>query len=441
MNRRPQDDGVPPVTNRMDNAEVETGVEADVEVDAEGDEADDDRPVAPASPDGFRLGGEPPRVMRLSRKALAILGLLASAGIGGALIYALQPNNHAPAENLYDTNSRNRADSVNGAPANYGDVPKLGPALPGDLGGPIVAAQRGGQNVPIPAIGTTPGAGPPDPRIAAAEQARERAAQERDSARTSRLFLAGETGTTDNRSATAIAQAPSVSIPGGGPAQPSAPTATSGRRDFLDQRGNRNTESPERIMRLASPYVVQAGSVIPAALITGIRSDLPGQITAQVTQNVYDSPTGRILLIPQGSRLIGEYDSDVTAGQHRVLLTWDRLILPGGQSILLDRLPGADAAGMAGLEDQTNYHWGNMLKAALISTLLGAGSELVSSGDSDLIRALRYGTQDTVSQTGRQVVQRQLNVPPTLTVRPGFALRIIVTRDLVLEPLPAGGMR
>lgn len=441
MTARPQDEEVPPVTNRIDDAEVETEVETDVEADADGDEPDDDRPVAPASPDGFRLGGEPPRVMRLSRKALAILGLLASVGIGGALIYALQPNNHAPAENLYHTNSRNRADSVNGAPANYGDVPKLGPALPGDLGGPIVAAQRGGQNVPMPPIGTAPSAGPPDPRIAAAEQARERAAQERESARTSRLFLAGEAGGTDNRAAASAGPAPSASAASGDPAQPPVPTAASSRQAFLEQRGNRSTESLERIMRLASPYVVQAGSIIPAALITGIRSDLPGQITAQVTQNVYDSPTGRILLIPQGSRLIGEYDSNVAAGQNRVLLAWDRLILPGGQSILLDRLPGADAAGMAGLEDQTNYHWGNMLKAALISTLLGAGSELVSSGDSDLIRALRYGTQDTVSQTGRQVVQRQLNVPPILTVRPGFALRIIVTRDLVLEPLPLGGIR
>lgn len=440
MTERPQDGETPTVTNRMIEAEVETDVETGVAVDANGDEADDERPVAPANPDGFRLGGEPPRVMRLSRKALAILGLLASVGIGGALIYALQPKNHAPAENLYDTNSRNRADSVNGAPANYSDVPKLGPALPGDLGGPIVAAQQRGQNVPIPPIGTAPAAGQPDPRIAAAEQARERAAQERDSARTSRLFLAGETGTTDSRSAT-VGPAPSALIPGADPAQPSAPTATSSRRAFLGQRGNRSTESPERIMRLASPYVVQAGSVIPAAIITGIRSDLPGQITAQVTQNVYDSPTGRILLIPQGSRLIGEYDSDVAAGQNRVLLAWDRLILPGGHSILLDRLPGADAAGMAGLEDQTNYHWGNMLKAALISTLLSAGTELISNGDSDLIRALRFGTQDTISQTGRQVVQRQLNVPPTLTVRPGFSLRIIVTRDLVLEPVPAGGTR
>jgi type IV secretion system protein VirB10 len=93
---------------------------------------------------------------------------------------------------------------------------------------------------------------------------------------------------------------------------------------------------------------------------------------------------------------------------------------------------------MAGLEDRTNYHWGNMLKAALISTLLGAGTELATSDDSDLVRALRFGTQDTVNQTGRQVVQRQLNIPPTLTVRPGFALRIVVTRDLVLEPFQQG---
>ena len=192
-------------------------------------------------------------------------------------------------------------------------------------------------------------------------------------------------------------------------------------------------------MRLASPYVVQAGSVIPAALITGIRSDLPGQITAQVTQSVYDSPTGRILLIPQGSRLIGEYDSDVAAGQNRVLLAWDRLILPGGHSILLDRLPGADAAGMAGLEDQTNYHWGNMLKAALISTLLGVGTQLATDNDDDLVQALRYGTQDTINQTGRQVVQRQINVPPTLTVRPGHVVRIIVSRDLILEAASQGG--
>lgn len=195
------------------------------------------------------------------------------------------------------------------------------------------------------------------------------------------------------------------------------------------------SESASWLIDPSSPYVVQAGSVIPAALLTGIRSDLPGQITAQVTQNVYDSPTGQTLLIPQGARLIGEYDSEIAAGQSRVLLAWDRLILPGGRSIILDRLPGADAAGMAGLSDRTNHHWGSMLRSAFISTLLGVGAELGADGDDALLRSLREGSQDTINQSGRRLVERQLYVPPTLTIRPGFALRVLVTRDLILEPV------
>ena len=144
----------------------------------------------------------------------------------------------------------------------------------------------------------------------------------------------------------------------------------------MAQAPNQRTVSVERLTAPASPNIVQAGSIIPAALITGIRSDLPGQITAQVTANVYDSPTGRILLIPQGARLIGEYDSEVAAGQTRVLLAWDRLILPDGRSIVLERQPGTDGAGFAGLQDRVNQHWGNLLKAAAVSTLLGVGAEL-----------------------------------------------------------------
>ena len=397
--------------------------------------------VAPKSPDAFRLGGEPPHVMRLSRKTLAVLGAAASLAIGGALIYALQPKTPQKPENLYETSSRNRSDLVTGAPADYGAVPQLGPPLPGDLGRPIVAAQLKGQNVPIPPIGSpTSDAARPDPRRAAAEQARASAAQERDSARTSQLFLAGKAGDIGSQARAALAPEAALSNAATAyrPAATTTPTSASSRQTFLEQRSEAAAMSPERIQRLGPPHVLQAGSIIPAALITGIRSDLPGQITAQVTQNVYDSPTGQTLLIPQGARLIGAYDSDIAAGQRRVLLVWDRLIFPGGHSILLGRLPGADVTGMAGLEDQTDYHWSNMLKAALVSTLLGVGTQLAASDDSDLVRALRLGTQESVSQTGRQIVQRQLNVPPTLTVRPGFAFRIVVTRDLVLEPLVSG---
>ncbi|MGQ3179613.1 MAG: TrbI/VirB10 family protein, partial [Blastomonas fulva] len=348
------------------------------------DERAEYTPVAPSGPDGLRLGGDLPRVMRLSRKALATLGFVASLAIGGSLIYALQPKDDGRPENLIDTNSGNRADQVMGAPASYSDVPSLGTPVTEDHDRLASAQMQGGQNHPIPPAGPLEDAPPPpDPRTAAAEQARERAAQERDSARKSQLFLAASNRGGEARTEASTDPIPATGKPAGSAALTPAATASSNRRTFLEEGRSRRTESSERILRLQSLNVVQAGSIIPAALITGIRSDLPGQITAQVTQNVYDSPTGRILLIPQGSRLIGEYDSDVAAGQNRVLLAWDRLILPGGHSILLDRLPGADAAGMAGLEDRTDYHWGNMLKAALLSTLLGAGTELVANDDSD----------------------------------------------------------
>jgi type IV secretion system protein TrbI len=124
----------------------------------------------------------------------------------------------------------------------------------------------------------------------------------------------------------------------------------------------------------------------------------------------------------------------VTAGQSRVLLTWTRLILPGGRSVQLDRQPGADSAGFAGLQDGVNFHWGNIAKAALISTVLGVGAELGSGNDTALARALRTGTQDSINQAGQEIVRRQVGVPPTLTIRPGFPVRVIVTRDLILSP-------
>ena len=384
-------------------------------------------------PRAFRLRGDPPSVMRLSRKALASIGAVACLSIGGALIYALAPTQHSAAPNLIETESRNKADKVTAAPDSYDKVPQLGQPMPGDLGRPILSAQQNGRSVPVPPMGQQAGQAT-DPRIAAREQARQRIVQERDTARTSRLFL-GEA--TNSGSADAVPAQPVLAAPR--PDIVAGPAATAdGKRGFMTVAADRTTVSNARIVAPVSPNILQAGSIIPAALITGIQSDLPGQITAQVTQNVYDSPTGRILLIPQGSRLIGEYDSEVSAGQSRVLLAWDRLILPGGRSILLDRQPGADASGMAGLRDGVNYHWGNMLKAALISTLLGVGTQLATDNDDDLVRALRYGTQDTINQTGRQVVQRQIKVPPTLTVRPGHVVRIVVSRDLVLEPMQGG---
>lgn len=204
---------------------------------------------------------------------------------------------------------------------------------------------------------------------------------------------------------------------------------------FLTAPVDRRTVSPDRLTNPPSPYVVQAGAVIPAALITGIRSDVPGQVTAQVTENVYDSPTGKYVVIPQGSKLIGTYDSQISFGQDRVLLVWTRLIMPSGRSIVLERQPGADTQGFAGFEDEVDYHWGRLFAAAALSTLLGVGSELgATNNDNAIVQALRQGSSNSLNQTGQQVVGRNLNVQPTITIRPGFPVRVIVNRDLVLAP-------
>ena len=391
---------------------------------------DDARPLTgePVAP--MRLRPEPPRVTRLSRKVLAGLGLAASVGVGGALIYALQTRHGGEqGQELISTDNRTTPDGLAGLPKDYSGVPKLGPPLPGDLGRPILNAQNAGQPVPTPGIATPSGPVGPTPE-------EQRRAQELESARTARLFASTETrpGNTATTPPTATLPQPDLASLGLAP-QPATPSAQDRQLAFLNQTPDKRTVSPDRVAAPSSKNVLQAGAVISAALITGIRSDLPGQITAQVTENIYDSPTGKILLVPQGTRVIGQYDSGVGFGQRRILLVWNRLIFPNGRSIVLERQPGADAEGYAGLEDSVDYHWGELFKAAALSTLLSVGAESgSSSGESEIVRALRNGASNSISQTGQQIVQRQLNIAPTLTIRPGFPVRVIVTRDLVLEP-------
>jgi type IV secretion system protein TrbI len=387
---------------------------------------EDEAPLTGSADDAaapMRLRADAPRVTRLSRKVLAGLGLVASVGIGAALIYALQTGDAGrPADELYSTDNRSTADGLAGLPRDYSGVPQLGPPLPGDLGRPILGAQNRGQPLPNQA------------GLSAEEQRR---LQEIETARVSRLFSGAE-----NRSmastgpgAATIAPPPTPDLTGLGLAPPPAtPSAQDRQLAFLNAAADRRTVAPDRVAAPASPYILQAGAVIAAALITGIRSDLPGQITAQVTENIYDSPTGRILLVPQGTRVIGQYNNSVQFGQSRVLLVWNRLIFPNGRSIVLERQPGADAEGYAGLQDGVDYHWWELAKAAGLSTLLSVGAELATNDDDRLVQAIRNGGQDTINDAGQQIVRRQLNVAPTLTIRPGFPVRVIVTRDLVLEP-------
>ena len=383
----------------------------------------------------FRLRPEPPRVTRLSRKVLIGLGGVSGLAIAAALFFALDTSRRqgeAPSE-LYNTENRTPADGLANLPKDYTGIPKLGPALPGDLGKPILKAQEEGKPVIVPSI-QTPRADPEEQRRLA----------EIEAARVAKLFtdsrgerndtnppVSTRTSTTDPN---ALTQPEAVPPLDAGAAQ----NMQDRKLAFVNAEADRRTISPDRVEEKASPYVLQAGSVIAAALITGIKSDLPGSITAQVTENVYDSPSGAHLLIPQGARLIGQYDSQVAFGQSRVLLVWNRVVMPDGISIVLERLQGTDPQGFSGLEDEVDYHWGQLFKAAALSTLLGVGTQIGSDDEeSEIAQAIRESAQGTASNVGQQIVGRQLNIHPTLTIRPGFSVRVIVNRDLVMQPYEA----
>ena len=377
----------------------------------------------------LRLHPQRPPVTRLSRKVLIGLAGVAIIAVLGAVMWALDGRRSSKQETgseLYNTEHKTTADELAKLPRDYSGlppgVPPLGPPLPGDFGRANVQ-QHGPQGV--------------DPE-------QQRAAQETEAARTSRLFAPSTTVNRAPLPPLSTAPTPSGAFDVSGEKPPIDADSLQNMQDrklaFLNGPIDKRTVSNDRLESPASKYIVQAGSVISAALLSGIRSDLPGQVSGQVTENVYDSPTGRYLLIPQGSKLIGIYDSQVSFGQSRVLLVWTRLIFPNGRSIVLERQPGADSEGYAGLEDQVDYHWSRLFMAAALSTLLGVGSELgASNTDSDIVRALRRGSSDSLNQTGQQIVRRNLNVQPTLTIRPGFPVRVIVNRDLVLAPYPSCG--
>lgn len=390
----------------------------------------------------LRLRPERPAVTRLSRKVLIGLAAAAACTIAGALIFGLSHGRRQPngGPELYNTANKPTPEGFANLPRDYSGVvqtkppaaalgiPPLGPPLPGDLGRAIRNTQ----------LAATPSGEP------AVDAEQQRLAQESEAARVSRVFAPtsarerpaapGVQSVTMGDDGNAVLFARRIE----GPAFDHDSNMQDRKLAFLTAPVDRKTVSRDRLTYPPSRYVVQAGAVIPAALITGIRSDLPGQVTAQVTEHVYDSPTGKYLLIPQGAKLIGVYDSQISFGQNRVLLVWTRLILPNGHSIVLERERGADAQGFAGLEDEVDHHWKRLFMAAALSTLLGVGAELGGAGDdSAILAALRRGGADSLNQTGQLVVRRNLTIQPTLTIRPGFPVRVLVTRDLVLAPYPS----
>jgi type IV secretion system protein VirB10 len=400
--------------------------------------------------DAVKLRARPRPVARLNKKVI-----MASAGVGALLLFAaasiaLHPPKFADDEpkELYNTTSKPTAEALSTLPKSYADVkeaPVLGPPLPGDLGGTLLAAERdlGAASDDVFAEGDASFGPAPEDDAARAERIRQaKLAQE---SLESPVFFqvkgarAAPTDRTDASSAEQRSELTALDFTNNsrGLDAEADQNFQSSKLAFASAP-DRQTLNPHGLAGPLSPYAVMAGTIIPASLLTGLNSDLPGTIIAQVTAPVYDTATGAHLLIPQGARLIGRYDSRVSFGQNRALLVWDRLILPDGASILLESLPGADPQGYAGLFDKVDHHWGRLLFASGLATLLGVGAEIGDSNDDDLIEALRDGGQESLARVTQRIVDRNLDIQPTLRVRPGWPLRIIVTRDLILDPVSDG---
>ena len=392
-----------------------------------------DRATPPKpEPEGLVLRGKPRRVTRFRRDV--VIGAVAAvvAVVCGAAWFALRV--HAPkvkvgGEQTFNTDAKPAAGQVVALLSDYDQMkpPRLGPPLPGDLGAPIVNREK--------QLGLNPVSG--SFGEADAEHAeRLRQAQLAQQAREAKVMFQVSSG---GRAEVMPSAQPSTS-----PSSTNTSSATSmlvddqnqqqHKLDFTKQRDNNGIYNSHGLQSPASVYELFAGTIIPASLITGINSDLPGLAVAQVTQDLWDL-SGSVLLVPQGSRLLGKVDSVVAFGQSRALVVWQRIIMPNGTSIEIDNTPAADTEGYAGLEDEVDYHTWRLIKGVVLSTLLGVGAQLsVNNSNDDLLTALRESAQDSANQAGQQITQRNLNLQPTITVRPGFPLRLLLSKDLLLQP-------
>lgn len=376
--------------------------------------------------------------------AIGVLGIFAAISVAFTPPKGLEAADHTE---LYNTVTKRTPDGLTELPASYAnwnrDTPRLGAPLSGDLGATVVAEEQEWGLTPDWQV-------PPSPDF--------RPSQEEEAARARKL---ADAKTADQALKAGVFFDMSLQRPIPDTQSPERPrekfgsellalaTRTGDASAWRSPDANANFQkrkiafaengtdddiyNPHRIESPASPFQLMAGSVISASLVTGINSDLPGTVIAQVTQPVFDSISGNLVLIPQGSRLIGRYQSEISFGQSRALLVWDRILFPDGRSIRISE-PGADAAGAAGLSDRTDNHWNKVMAAAGLATILGMGAEF-GKDDDGLERAIRRGFGDSISDAGQRVVDRNLAIQPTLRIRPGWPVRVLVTRDIVLRPL------
>lgn len=367
---------------------------------------------------------------RINGTSVRIAYLTAAGVLSSALVFAFviapgwqaEARAKAAAENQRTPPGSVRpADVLADAPASYADLTREPEpeAIPADMGtGAPPRVGAGPAHPPRVVVQRVPGE--PRQTIQAAGPAAPRGPSEAERARTSGLFIAAPGGQV------------AVTVPTEAPAPPTGPDRITRRENYAEVYGNRAVLAP------LSPYELKAGTVIPAALLTAVDTEREGNVLAVVTENVFDTVTGTHLLVPQGARLIGRFDGDQTYGERRAFLVWERIVFPDGRSISLGHEPGVDSSGAGGVQGRVDHRIPQLIVASVFAgavTSLGEaarregidrGSSLLGdAGDAAALEAARVG--------GR-LIDRELEVKPTIRVAQGTRIQVLLTRDLILEP-------
>ena len=391
-------------------------------------------PSPKASPESVLIAPRRP-VTRWNRRYLAAGAAVLAAIVAGAFWIGFGGGPKPAAKTAAEQNTGETTPGADG----------LGDRYAKGYGDPQVQALTGPGTASLPPPGAsvaTQAAAPP-PVDPAVQQARDQAV----AARSASPFFAASTGggVAEGTGADGLPVPVNLTTPSAPPGPAPAPdvqpaNGQGGKRQFAEA-AKLDDYLPSPLREPVSPWEVKAGTVIPAALLTAINSDLPGEIVAQVTAPVYDHVTGRTVLIPQGSRLIGQYDSQIAYGQERALIAWNRIVMPNGRSINIGAMEGADLGGASGLHDTVDNHFWQLARGIALSTVFSVGAASAQdasarSSGSLVINSAGTGVSNEATQVGQEITTRDLNRQPTLTVRAGWPLRVLVNKDMVLEPYP-----
>ena len=396
--------------------------------------------VPPESAPPIDLRAPTPRVKRLNRAAIASVLLGLGVLLALALTAALRPPEKPAVQSKSSTQLVLPSDALNDLPGDYTvaaarqrrDVPKLGDPIGGEFG----AAQLDMKNEAVARTGS------------AADDPIGKLLADMTLARVKRRAAARDAKPDFGDHSQAPSMTPVASSVGVA-ATPAEASAARSQRDQDNRQDDKHAFASVR--RTTDPYLDQAvltpqnkvyvgaGTLIPAVLLTGINSDLPGMITGQVSETIYDTVSGMHVLIPQGSTLIGEYDSRVTYGQQRVLFVWTRVRFPNGSSINLEGMSGTDLSGFAGVRDKVDNHWWKLAQGVVLGSLLSAAVQQsygggLSAANPSLAQLAAAGAAQNINSAGQQIVQKDLQVQPTLVVRPGQRVAVFVTKDIELPP-------